>query len=119
MSLTNGVDKIVKIETIESSFFIIGTFKAVFTEKIKMTMDFKSVKGVTSPYLWYTAGGPAGGVWVPAVELLSCAVGVQTAAELGNVFPASSQLLEESRHRLVNMQLTEGINNNTIHASKE
>ena len=82
-----------------------------------MTMGPKSAKGVTSPYLWYTAGGKPGGVWVPAVELLSCAVGVQSAAELGNVLPASSQLLEESRHRLVNMQLTEGIN--TIHASKE
>ena len=75
-----------------------------------MTMDFKSAKGVTSPYLWYTAGGPAGGVWVSAVELLSCAVGVQFAAQLGNVFPVSIQLLEESRHRLVDMELTEDLN---------
>ena len=75
-----------------------------------MTMDFKSAKGVTSPYLWYAAGGPAGGVWVSAVELLSRAVGVQFAAELGNVLPASSQLLEESRHRLVDMELTEDLN---------
>ena len=117
MSLTNGVDKIVKIETIESSFFIIGTFKAVFTVKIKMTMGPKSAKGVTSPYLKYAAGGKPRGVWVSAIELLSRAVGVQSAAELRNVLPASFQLLEESRHRLVNMQLTEGIN--TIHASKE
>ena len=84
-------------------------------------MGFKSAKGVTSPYLWYAAGGPAGGVWVPAVELLSCAVGVQAAAQLGNVLPASFKLLEESRHRLVNVQLTEDLNEsrNIMHASKE
>ena len=102
--------QIVKIETIESSFIIIGTFKAVFTVKIKMTMGPKSAKGVTSPYLWYAAGGPAGGVCVSAVELLSRAVGIQFAAELGNVFPVSIQLLEESRHRLVDMKLTEDLN---------
>ena len=68
-----------------------------------MTMGPKSAKGVTSPYLKYAAGGKPGGVWVSAVELLSRAVGVQSAAELRNVLPASIQLLEESRHRLVNM----------------
>ena len=113
MSLSSEVDKIVKIVTIGTNFFIIWTFitfKAVITVKIKLTMDFESAKCVTSPYLWYTAGGKPGGVWVSAVELLSCAVGVQSAAELGNVLPASSQLLEESRHRLVDMELTEDLN---------
>ena len=75
-----------------------------------MTMGFKSAKGVTSPYLKYAAGGKPRGVWVSAIELLSRAVGVQSAAELRNVLPASIQLLEESRHRLVNMQLTEDLN---------
>ena len=75
-----------------------------------MTMGPKSAKGVTSPYLKYAAGGKRRGVWVSAIELLSRAVGVQSAAELRNVLPASIQLLEESRHRLVNMQLTEDLN---------